>query len=212
MGAPGKRAPKHQGVCFGCGHEDRWMPRFSRHLDSCNAGLDLEFLFDYFCVDTSSSECWIADWTADDTKLHDSPPKISVGGGLRSTVVHIQIAYLTYGYTRPTGLYICHRCDNHKCVRPDHFYYGTPSDNNLDAWRNNKRIVTEEWKVAIRDGQKRMPREKVLEIALNASEANRLKRSGDKHWTKTASKEQLDSWKNAMKEGRLIKNTGGDAK
>lgn len=38
----------------------------------------------------------------------------------------------------PDGLVICHRCDNPPCVRPDHLFLGTPTDNTADRDRKGR--------------------------------------------------------------------------
>jgi hypothetical protein len=43
-----------------------------------------------------------------------------------------RIVYQVFVGTVPDGLLVCHRCDNPSCVRPEHLFLGTRSDNAQD--------------------------------------------------------------------------------
>lgn len=76
----------------------------------------------------SKDDCWI--WTG---RKHS--------GGYGSLMIDGQwltshrLAYeLTHGQI-PTGMYICHRCNNPPCCNPAHLYAGTAKDNADDCMR-----------------------------------------------------------------------------
>jgi hypothetical protein len=49
-----------------------------------------------------------------------------------------RIAYIIAHGSIPDGAAICHTCDNPLCVRPDHLYAGSLSDNRRDAQQRNR--------------------------------------------------------------------------
>lgn len=83
-------------------------------------------------VDTSG-ECWL--WTGATNGRYG---KIGRGGrGVSPASVH-RVAYeMAYGPI-PEGFAVCHRCDVPLCVRPDHLFLGTTSDNMQDAARKGR--------------------------------------------------------------------------
>lgn len=38
------------------------------------------------------------------------------------------------------GMFICHKCDNPPCIRPDHLFKGTPADNMADKVAKGRQI------------------------------------------------------------------------
>lgn len=78
-----------------------------------------------------SGECWL--WTAAvDPKgygqfaFHDPSPRRS------TTVSAPRVAYYITTGVHPGKKFVCHRCDNPRCVRPDHLFLGDVVDNTAD--------------------------------------------------------------------------------
>lgn len=55
----------------------------------------------------------------------------------RYVAAHRRIWELTKGAI-PEGLYVCHKCDNKRCINVEHLFIGTPKDNILDMVAKDK--------------------------------------------------------------------------
>ena len=89
-----------------------------------------------------SDGCW--EWTGCILPWPNTERKQRFGYGQfrltkrRITVLAHRYSYvLTYGPI-PPGLQVCHKCDNPKCVRPDHLFVGTASDNKQDSMNKGR--------------------------------------------------------------------------
>lgn len=62
---------------------------------------------------------------------------VNIGGG-KCVLAHRAMWQDIHGDI-PSGMVICHRCDNPKCINPAHLFLGTPRDNTQDMFAKGRR-------------------------------------------------------------------------
>lgn len=66
--------------------------------------------------------------------------QISINGITRRS--HRVAWQLANGQEIPSGMLVCHYCDNPPCCNPDHLFLGTPKDNSGDRNKKNRQAKT----------------------------------------------------------------------
>jgi hypothetical protein len=95
-----------------------------------NPYFDKESVKQFWSKVEKTDNCWI--WKGAKSSGGYGHISRSRAGLVKHFASH-RFSWIVSFYEIPEGLDVCHHCDNPSCVRPDHLFLGSVSDNMLDC-------------------------------------------------------------------------------
>lgn len=120
-----------------------------------NEPMSKEFLMQRVKVDEETG-CW--NWI-----LSTKPAGYGAVGWNRKVWNAHALSFHLFNGQIEKGKYVCHKCDNPRCINPDHLYAGTQLQNMRDAV-NRGRLKGRRVVIGMEHPNSRLTREQVIEI------------------------------------------------
>ncbi len=83
-------------------------------------------------------DCWL--WTAH-TKTGKEYGRLGAGGDGGKYLLAHRVSYEIHYGAISDGMVVMHKCDNPRCVNPEHLTVGTTSDNIKDAYAKGRKLT-----------------------------------------------------------------------
>jgi len=99
-------------------------------------GLSENFPQRFWAKVKKTEGCWV--WTGALMQGYGNIVGKSYGRKFRINFASHRASWVLHFGPIPDGVYVLHHCDNRPCVRPDHLWLGTASDNMKDMYQKER--------------------------------------------------------------------------